>query len=306
GGVIGGATGRERRGRHVLVSAIEHPSVLEPARELALRGFEVEEVPCGPGGVVDPDDVRRRMRPDTVLVALIAVNNEVGTVQPVREAARLVHEAGALLHCDAAQAPGKVALDAFRDADFLTLSSHKAYGPKGAAALVVRSKGGFRPKPILFGGGQEEGLWPGTANVAAVAGFGRAMALAAARLEADRVRIAELCDVLVGGLAAKFPGSRRNGDPAATVPQCASVILGGVAGETVLSALARGGVAASFGSACATESNEPSHVLTAMGLAPAECRRTLRFGIGRFTTREEIEHVLAVIRGVGVGPQTPM
>jgi cysteine desulfurase len=293
--VLGVAEARARKGRHVLVTAIEHPSVLESARSLRRDGAEVEEIPVGEAGFVDPDEVRKRLRPDTVLVSVMAVNNEVGTIQPVSAIAEALRGSGARLHCDAAQAPGKVAMDFARVVDYLTVSGHKAYGPKSIAALVIR-KGAPRPRPILYGGGQEDGLWPGTVNAAAVVGLARALRLAVDERDGDCRRVAALASRLWEGLVGVFPGSQRNGDPARCVPQCLSVRLEGIAGETLLSALARAGVAASLGSACATESAEPSHVLTAMGLSRTEARRTLRFGLGRFTTLDDVEAALEVAR----------
>lgn len=289
--LLGGARRRARKGRHVLVSAVEHASVLEAARELRREGFEVGEVPVGGEGVVDPEAVRARLRPDTVLVSVMAVNNEVGTVQPIEAISDLLEEHGTWLHCDAAQAPGKVGLNALAGADLVTLSGHKAYGPVGCAALIVR--GGTWPRPLLFGGGQEGGVWPGTVPVALAAGFARAMTLAEAERGADSERIAGLGAALWDGIREAFPGSRRNGQ--GTVPHCWSVTFQGVEGETVMARLASAGVAASFGSACSTDAASPSHVLIAMGLAPEEARRTIRFGLGRFTTREEVSHTLEVL-----------
>lgn len=294
--IHGIAAARERKGRHLVTTAFEHPSVLEPFRMLGERGFEVEFVPVSADGVVDPDAVAARVRPDTVLVSMMAVNNEVGTVQPVQAVRERLGPRGPLFHCDAAQAPGKVALDLIRGVDLLTLSSHKVHGPKGAAALVVRSRRSVRPRPLIGGGGQEGGLWPGTVNVAAVAGFGLAMELAGAHLVEDVARIDVLGRRLAEGLADAFPGSRRNGDPDRTVPHCVSMTFATVAGETLVSALARAGVAASLGSACAGEAAKPSHVLLAMGRTPDEARATVRFGLGRTTTDEDVDQALAVAR----------
>ena len=292
---VGGA--RERRGRHLVVSAIEHPSVLEPARELARRGFALTVLPVGAAGVVDPDAVRAAVRPDTVLVSVMAVNNEVGTEQPIAAIAAVLRGTGVLLHCDAAQAAGKTSLAFAADVDYLTLSGHKAYGPRGIAALVAR-KNAPAPRPLLFGGGQEGGAWPGTANVAAMVGFARALKLAVDECAADRERIAGLGARLLAGLVDAFPGTRRNGLASTVVPQCLSLCFEGVGGEILLAALARAGVAASLGSACAAQSAEPSHVLTAMGLSAAEARRTLRFGLGRFTTDADLDAALDVVRAL--------
>lgn len=298
--VIGVAKARAGKGRHLIVSAVEHPSVLEPARALKNRGFEVDEVPVGPGGMVEPAVIADHLRPDTVLVSLMAVNNEVGSVQPVGAVADLISGHGALLHCDAAQAAGKIGLQATRQADLVTLSSHKVYGPSGAAALVIRSRRQVTPVPLIFGGAQENGLWPGTANTAALVGFARALTLAESELAADGERIGHLMRTLEDGLFEAFPGTRRNGDPANAVPQCLSLRFEGVKGETLLSTLTANGIGASFGSACAAGDDSPSHVLTALGLDAEDARRTLRFGIGRFTTREEIDYTLDVARKLSV------
>jgi cysteine desulfurase len=295
--ILGIAEARAKKGRHILSTVLEHPSVLEPLRVLAGRGFEVDLVPAGPGGVVDAAEVASRVRPDTVLVSVMAVNNEVGTVQPVEAVRALLGDRGPLLHVDASQAPGKVPLGPLAAAaDLVTLSGHKAYGPKGGAALVVRSGRSVRPRPIVFGGGQESGLWPGTVNVAAVVGLGEALALAEADLAADLARVSVLSAALADGIRELLPAAVRNGDPARAVPHCLSLTLPVLAGETVLSWLARSGVAASLGSACATEAAKPSHVLQALGVSPDDLRRTLRFGLGRFTTRDEVDAALESLR----------
>jgi len=292
--VLGLAQARERHGRHVLVSAIEHPAVLEPALELGRRGFEVETIPVTQDGIVTLEAVSSRLRPDTILVCVMAVNNEVGTVQPVAAIANLLKTSQALLHCDAAQAPGKIPLEPLRDVDSLSLSGHKAYGPVGAAALVLGRRRSVSPRPILFGGGQEDGLWPGTLNVAAVAGFGEAMSIAMQDLEADQRRIGPMAERLETGMRLTFPGSVRNGAPSARVPHCVNLCFEGIKGETLMALLAEAGVAASFGSACASMKGRPSHVLIAMGLSAERARQCVRFGLGRFTTTDEIERTLRI------------
>lgn len=294
--ILGIAEARAKKGNHILLSAIEHPSVTGPAEALADRGFEIQFLPVGHCGVLDPDAVRSRVRKDTILVSLMAVNNEVGTIQPVRDVRAVLGKRGPLLHVDASQAPGKVRLGPLAEAaDLLTLSGHKAFGPKGAAALLVRDGRSIRPRPFLFGGGQEGGLWPGTLNVPAVVGLAEALRLCEADLDADRARVGALSATLLAAIQETFPGSVRNGSPLYAVPQCLSVTFEGVAGETLVAHLAREGVAAALGSACATEAAKPSRVLAAMGLDPARARRTLRFGLGRFTTREEIDFTAAVL-----------
>jgi cysteine desulfurase len=295
--LFGIAGARVKKGNHILVSAIEHPSVLGPAAALALQGFDVEVMPVGADGILDPETVRARLRPETILVSVMAVNNEVGTIQPVAAIRALLSRSGPVLHVDASQAPGKIALAPLAEAaDLLTLSGHKAYGPMGAAALVVRDRRSIRPRPVLIGGGQENGMWPGTLNVPAVVGLGEALRLCEAERESDVARIALLSQALLAAIQEAFPGSARNGDPSRAVPHCLSVTVDGVAGETLVALLAREGVGAALGSACATEAAKPSHVLAALGIDSSRTRRTLRFGLGRFTTAEEIAFTGDVLR----------
>lgn len=292
--VAGIAEARAKRGRHLLATTIEHPSVREPLGALAAAGFEVEWVPVGSSGVVDPDEVGRRLRPDTVLVSVMAVNNEIGTLQPIEAIRSLLGRKGPLLHVDAAQAAGKVPLGPLAaQADLLTLSSHKVHGPQGAAALILREGRSVRPVPRILGGGQEGGLWPGTVAVAPVVGFGEALARAVEGFSRDRDHVASLASMLLDGLSRRIPGLRRNGDPDRAVPHCLSLTFPVLAGETVVAWLSRAGISVSLGSACSVEAARPSAVLQAIGLSPEEARRTLRFGLGRFNTVEEVEAVLA-------------
>jgi cysteine desulfurase len=203
------------------------------------------------------------------------------------------------LHSDASQAPGKIPLDALALVDAFTLSSHKAHGPQGAAALVVRKQRSILPRPVIFGGGQEKTLWPGTLNAAAIVGFGEALERTVRDRGSDVARLATAAVRLMDGLEKAFPGCRRNGDPARTVPHCLSVTFADVAGETLVAALAREGVSAALGSACAGEAAAASHVLVAMGLSSDEVRRTLRFGTGRLTTDAEIDYALDVLSRLG-------
>lgn len=294
--LIGIAARRAKRGTHILLSAIEHASVLEPAQTLREQGFDVEIVPVGSGGVVEPEEVRRKLRRNTILVSVMAVNNEIGTIQPVKEIAAEIraHTDGVILHCDAAQAVGKVSLDFSRFADLITLSGHKAYGPQGCAALVVRGQEN-RPKPLIFGGGQEEGLWPGTLPVALCVGLATALELAEAERAQDTEQISRLREALWQGIVDLWPSCRANGALGKVVPHCLSVTFAEVSGETVIARLAAAGIAVSMGSACSTKTVQPSHVLKAIGLRDEEARRTIRFGLGKFTKPEEIAYTLEVL-----------
>lgn len=299
--VQGIAFGRQKKGRHIVTTAIEHPSVLEPCRSLKAAGFEVDYVAPDRFGVVSAKSVLNAVRDDTILVSVMAVNNVIGSIQPVQEIAAGLGKRGPLLHCDAVQAAGKIPLDFLADVDLITLSSHKVYGPLGAAALVVRSKRGILPRPIVVGGGQEEGIWAGTVNVPAVAGFGLAMELASANLEGESSKISALASELERGIKEALPGSFRNGRAGTRVDHIVSMTVQGVSGETLIAALGRAGVAASVGSACSGTGSgpaQPSYALLAIGLTRQQARSTLRFGLGRFTTLDDINAALHVINNL--------
>lgn len=289
--VLGIARARKRRGRHIVVSAIEHPAVLMAALHLRQEeDFEVDLVMPDQGGIVRPEAVEALLRPDTTLVSVMAVNNEIGTIQPIQAIASVAKGCGAFFHTDASQAPGRISLDFVRHADLVTLSSHKVHGPRGAGALMIRRRRDINIKPLFFGGGQEGGLCSGTANVDAALAFGMALELAVTRREVDSAHVARLSAELARGVMDAFPGSVVVGDREMSIPHCLSIRLEGIPGETFVSRMARVGVAVSLGSACHGDPAAPSHVLTAIGMTAAEARRTVRFGLGRFTTAEEIAY----------------
>jgi cysteine desulfurase len=288
-GVAGMA--REPR-RKVLYAAFEHHAVLNTARALAEEGVPVEAVRVGGDGVVDLADLSARLDETTALVCLMRANNETGVLQPVAEVARLAHEKGALVHCDAVQAAGKVPLDVTElGVDLLAVSAHKLYGPKGVGALYV--KRGTRLRPWVRGGSQEKNRRSGTENVAGIVGLGRAAALAGAELAAEAARQGALRDDLEGRLLG-LPGARRNGD-GPRVPNTANVSFEGVEAESLLMALDLMGVAVSTGAACAAGAVEPSHVLRAMGLPADRVQGSLRFSLGRGTTAADVERAAAAV-----------
>ncbi len=292
--LVGSALACEARGRHVVVSSVEHRAVLEPARFLASRGFSVTFLPVDRFGQVDPDDVRRALRDDTVLVSVMHANNEVGTVQPVAEVARIARERGVLVHTDATQTFGAlpVNVDAL-GVDLLSASAHKRYGPKGVGLLYVRR--GTPIEPLLRGGAHERGRRAGTENVPGIVGFARAVELALAEREDEQTRIAALRDRLLAGLLA-IDGAALNGHPTARLPNNANVSFEGVTSESLLLALDLRGLAASSGSACTAGSLEPSHVLAAMGLARERVEGAVRFTLGRWTTPEEVDAAVEMVR----------
>jgi len=288
------AAGRPDGRRHVVVSAVEHPSVDAALDELARRGHPVTRVPVDRSGRVAPDAVEAALRDDTALVSLIWANNETGVIQPVEAVAELAHARGAWLHSDATQAVGKHPIrPGALPVDLSSLSAHKLGGPKGVGCLVVRA--GVPFAPLLHGGPQERRRRGGTENVAGVVGLGVACELAQRELPERVAAAGRLRDRLWDGVAAKVPGARRNGDPAHVLSNTLNVTFPGTQGELLLQALDLEGVAASAGAACASGSIEPSHVLVAMGFEPAEARATLRFSVGHGNDESQIDRVLTLL-----------
>jgi len=287
--IAGAAEALHGRGDHVVTSAIEHPCVLESCARLERRGFRVTRVPADRQGIVDPAELARALTPSTILVSLMSVNNEVGTVQPLRE----IREAcrGILLHTDAAQAAGKVPLD-LRSCDLMTLSAHKIHGPKGVGILRVRK--GAPLAPLLVGGGQEFERRAGTENVAGIVGGAAALKIACRDLEANAKRMEALRDRLEESLG-RIPGTRVNGRRERRAPHLLNVSFEGVDGEAAILALDAEGLCVSSGSACASLSREPSPVLRSMGLSVEEARGSLRFSVSALTTAEEIGAALKIV-----------
>jgi len=280
--------------RHIVSSAVEHPSVEAALDALAARGWDVTRAPVDSDGRVVVEAAIDALRADTALVSLIWANNETGALQPVDGIAKAARERGILFHTDATQRVGKLPIDLSQTpADLLSLSAHKLNGPKGTGALVVRE--GVEFEPLLRGGPQENRRRGGTENVAGIVGLGEACALAVRELPERIARTAALRDRLWEGISQKVPGVRWNAAPEAVLPNTLSVGFEGVAGELLLQALDLAGVSASAGAACASGSIEPSPVLAAMGLSPAEARGTLRFSVGHGVDEAQIDHVLALL-----------
>jgi cysteine desulfurase len=283
------AVAREPR-RKIVYAAIEHHAVVNTAKALLEEGWPVEVVRAGPDGVVDLDDLRAKVDERTALVSLMLANNETGVLQPVAEAVRIAHDRGALFHCDAVQAVGKVPVDVRElPVDLLAVSAHKIYGPKGVGALFVRRN--TRLRALVRGGSQERNRRAGTENVAGTVGLGRAATLAAQELASAGTRMGALRDRLEERLLA-LPGARRNGD-GPRVPNTVNVSFEGIEAESLLMALDLAGVAVSTGAACAAGAVEPSHVLRGMGLPMERVQSSLRFSLGRLTTEAEVEEAAA-------------
>jgi cysteine desulfurase len=277
--------------RRIVISAIEHKAVQEPCRVLQDEGFEVMVLPVETDGQVNLNAAQQVINEQTLFVSLQAANGEMGTIQPVVEMARLAHEAGALLHCDAAQAVGKIPVDVLTwDVDLLSLSGHKIYGPKGVGALYIRRGLNSQLVPHQHGGGQERGLRPGTLPVPLLAGLGEACFICQQEMFCEAVRIATLRDRLEMQIQDSCPAVRLNGSREARLPHNSSLTIPGISGDILLAQLPN--IALSTGSACESGAMEPSKVLQAIGLSREDAASTVRIGLGRFTTMEEIEQVV--------------
>ena len=283
-----------RGSRHVITTAIEHPAVLNACAQLEREGVAVTYVRVGADGIVDPDDIRRALRPDTVLISAMHANNELGTVQPVAEIAALAREAGAYMHVDGVQALGKIPVDV--DAlgvDLYSMSAHKIYAPKGVGALYVRR--GTRLGAIQFGGHHERERRPGTENVPGAAAFGCAAELAGSCLEADARRMAGLRDRLEAAVLERIPHTGVNGNRAARTPNTTNIYFDGLEGEALVIALDLHGFAVSSGAACSSGAVEPSHVLMALGLGADRARASIRFSLGRANTTEQVDALVEAV-----------
>ena len=288
--------GLSNPGQHVITSAIEHHAVLNSCKHLEALGCEVTYVPVDGRGQVDPDDVRRALRPNTRLITIMMANNETGVLQPVEEIGKVAADADAYFHTDAVQAAGKVVIDVRRiGCDLLSISGHKMHAPQGVGALYVRKGTGLRP--MLHGGSHERSRRAGTENVPGIVALGKAAELARkAFARGDLDRISGLRDRLEQTILGEVEATGVNGQSAPRVPNTTSVRFDGSDGEALVIALDLKGLAVSTGAACSSGAIEPSHVLTAMGLRPEQARGSLRFSLGKQNTSEDVEFALGLIR----------
>jgi cysteine desulfurase len=293
--LLGAARFYRSRGRHVVTARTEHPAVLDACHQLEREGFAVTYLVPGSDGIVVPAQVESALRPETILVSLMHVNNEIGVVQDIGAVGRLCRARGVLFHVDAAQSVGKLPLDVERDCiDLLALTAHKVHGPKGVGALCVRLEPRIGLVPLLHGGGQERGLRSGTLPTHQIVGMGVAYRIAAREMAEDSARMARLRERLWQGLA-ELPGVELNGHAVQRAPGILNVTIDGVEGESLLFELP--GLAVASGSACATTSAEPSYVLRALGRSDRLAQSSLRLSLGRYTTAAEIELAIAAIQG---------
>jgi cysteine desulfurase len=286
--LIGVAKANRARGNHIITCAVEHHAVLETCHYLETEGFEITILPVDSHGLVDPADVENAITDRTILASIMHANNEIGTILPVAEVSRITRERGVLLHTDAVQTVGAIPVDVDDlGVDLLTLTAHKFYGPKGVGALYVRR--GTRISPIIHGGSQERQRRAGTENVPGIVGLAKALEISQDGIEERARAITELRDYFVRRVMESIPGVRLNGHPTRRLPNNANILIENAEGESVLLMLDMKGIAASSGSACTSGAVEPSHVLRAIGLPLHAARTTLRFSLGRSTTKENLD-----------------
>ena len=282
------------KGDHIITTAIEHHAIHEPLHFLEKQGLKVTYLPNDGNGLVDPDDLKNAITGRTILVSVMHANNEIGTIEPVKELGAVCRERGVYFHTDAVQTFGHIPIDVQEmNIDLLSASAHKLYGPKGVGLLYVRT--GAQMTPLLHGGDQEKRRRAATQNTPGIAGFGRAVELAASEMEKEAVRQSRLRDKLIAALLEAVPESKLNGHPKLRLPNNVNMSFAYVEGEAMLLNLDLEGIAASTGSACTSSSLEPSHVLTACGMTHELSHGSLRFSLGRMTTEEEIEQVIKVL-----------
>lgn len=295
--IRGTARALREKGKHIITTAIEHHAVLKTCRQLEQEGFEVTRVRPDGEGRIDPEEIRKAIRKDTILVTVMAANNEIGTLEPVGEIGRICREQGVVFHTDAVQAAGAVAIDV-REAgcDLLSLSGHKFYGPKGIGALYICE--GTRLDPLIAGGQQERGFRAGTENLPGIVGLGKAITLAAENLDRNAGQMRRMRDRLTDGLLASVPGAALNGPREERLPNNCSIRFDGIDGEALLLRLDLAGIAASAGSACTAGNQETSHVLKAIGLTEEEAGSSLRLTTGIHTTEEEVDETIRTVREI--------
>ena len=285
--ILGAVAHYQRKGRHVITMSTEHKSVLATYAHLEKQGYDVTYLAPQATGLLDLSQLEAAIQADTVLMSVMCVNNETGVVQDIAAMGEIAKKHGVLLHVDAAQAAGKVTLDmGSLNVDFMSLSAHKLYGPKGVGVLYMRRQPPARIAPILFGGAQEKGVRPGTLATHQIVGMGKAFAIAKQRFHEDHVRIGTMRDQLWKGLQ-KIRGVQLNGCYAHSIPHCLNVMFDGIDGEALLTSLQK--IAVSAGSACNAIELEPSYVLIAMGRTRQQAGRCLRISLGRFTTPTQVE-----------------
>jgi cysteine desulfurase len=298
--VCGIAWANQKKGDHIITSAVEHHAVLNTCKFLEKMGFKVTYLPVDGYGSVDPQDMKKAITDKTVLISIMHANNEVGTIEPIAEISEIAKEKGIYFHTDAVQSLGHIPVNVDElQVDLLSASAHKLYGPKGVGMLYIRK--GTRIEPFLHGGDQENRRRASTENIAGIVGFGKACELAGRDMEGEGRRLSFLRDILIKGILEKIEFSRLNGHQTRRLPGNVNVSVKYVEGESMLLKLNAKGICASSGSACTSSILEPSHVLTAMGIPPDVAHSSLRFSLGRENTEKDVDYVLEVLPDIVKG-----
>ncbi len=293
--IKGAAFSRMDQGKHIIISAIEHHAVLDPCHYLKKFGFEITELKVDEDGLINLDDLKKAIRDDTVLVSIMTANNEIGTIQPVEEAAKIAHEKGVLFHTDAVQAVGQIPIDLSNSAiDLLSISGHKLYALNGVGALYI--KDGVEIDNLIHGGAQERNRRAGTENIACIVGLGKAFELAKSNMESESKRLTVLRDKLIQSVLAEIPESRLNGHPTKRLPNNVNFSFKNVDGEAILINLDLMGIACSTGSACTSACTGPSYVLQALGMEYRWTNGSVRLTLGARTTEEDIDTVVGALK----------
>jgi cysteine desulfurase len=290
----GVAWANSTKGKHIIISSIEHDCVRNSAKWLKTQGFEITQIPVDKDGFIDLKFLESSIRPDTILVSVIHGNNEIGTIQDIRKIGKICHEYGVYFHTDAAQSFTKIGIDVQKDnIDFLTASSQKIYGPKGVALLYVKS--GSKITPLLHGGGHEFGLRSSTVNTPLIAAFTKATQIAICSMDSENKRLTQLRDYLIKNILTKIPDTHLNGSLKNRLCNNINVSFDKIEGESILLDLDMHGIICSTGSACSSHSLEPSHVLLALGLKAEQAHSSIRFSLGRFTTQKDLDYLLKIL-----------
>ena len=302
--IFGVTSKNKERGNHIITSSIEHHAIENPYKQLEKREFEVTFLPVDQFGLIATKDLENAITDKTILISIMFANNEIGTIQPMKEIGSIAKKHDVLFHTDAVQAFGKVPIDVNEmKIDLLSASAHKLYGPKGVGMLYIRNKGvregwGKFIEPIMYGGGHERDMRPSTVNVPGIAGFAKAAELAKEEMDEESLRQIKLREKIIKWVTENIEDSYLNGHPTQRLPNNVNIGFRYIEGESIVLDLDMEGIAASTGSACSSKSLEPSHVLTAIGLKPEEAHGSLRVSLGRFTTEEDIDHFLEKLPGV--------
>jgi cysteine desulfurase len=292
--IKGIAFANQNKGKHIIISSIEHDCVLNSAKWLEKYGFKITKIKVDKYGLINPKDIEKEIKKDTILVSIIHGSNEIGTIQPIEQIGKICKKKKVYFHTDAAQSFGKIPLDIKKmKIDLLTASSHKIYGPKGAALLYVKS--GTKIEPLIHGGGHEFGLRSSTVNVPAIIGFGKAVEICAKEMKKESKRQIKLRNKLINGVLKEIPNSHLNGHPTKRLPNNTNFWFSYIEGESIVMDLNSYGIAASTGSACSSEKLEPSHILLACGLRPEQAHGSLRLSIGRWTKEQDINYLLKTL-----------